>query len=308
MILGHIALFLFLLWSNVSAQELDRNLNIQIKSFDELPLSGSSFDSIEYGYQWYSILNGLDYTGFSLKNEKSPLLKLEDILDFKPRSILKKRNIFALWTGYCAGVANLSLVASLPKTDVDVAINNGNIVRLSPSDIHAIASLAMSQATKNSRLLGKRCNRSRIRGNKRENGCDGVPADQFHLALANSIGLDGESFIIDSERYHKVNNIPIISYKTSVLDSYENSNNTKTIKLRTLIEVPTKVHFKAENILSSTSEKIEYLYSLDIDLVTNIILSGSWISTKRPDFLWKKDCRKFEGIFEFLNDLLIWKC
>lgn len=296
-----IAFFLVLLSSAVA-----NDFSFNVDKFSELPLSGVSQDNIRYGYQWYSALGGIDYRGFS-RSKDSGLTKLNQVLGYKPVSLLPRANFFALWTGNCNGVANLALVGDLPDHEVEVLSDSNQLVVLEPSDLHAIISLAMNQKAVESRIFGQRCNRSRLRGRKEENGCAGMPAHEFHLLLANFLGLKKEAFVIDTERYLKVNNLPVLSYRSGIL-SQKKVHDRKIIEIQTMITVPKVVSPFSGSLYSQVEEEIEYVYYLEVDSASSKIISGHWISKERPDFAWRRNCSRFEGVFSFLNGLIEWKC
>ena len=145
--------------------------------------------------------------------------------------------------------------------------------------------------------------------------CRDVNAGSFHIVLANLIGIDNESFIIDKTRDAEVWNQAVYKYKSSFeeasLDSYKNMAwNTKrlvkaTTQLSYIIEVAPsdKAEFSENSI-----ESVNYEYYLELD-EKNRIIGGKWISKDYPDFIWKIEkpvfTEKFKGIEEIYKASLI---
>lgn len=267
--------------------------------FSNLPLKGNVSSHYDYGYQWYNFMGGINRR--TSPSKLSPAEKLNRIITKK----YKTKKTLNFWAGLCNGVANLHAVANLPTKDIHINKENKTIV-LTPKDTHAIASLAMNKIAKSQSIFGKRCN-SGFLNQKRE--CHAVNPAIFHILLASQLGLKRAPIIVDAERYKKVNNLPVYEYSSEITNisnaNYQNEN-ILVYKVLTYITLPKYVSFK-EGTLRNKTEQVRYEYELYID-DEDTIIGGIWASKKRPDFVWLPTCKRFKGEFEFLNNILEWKC
>lgn len=120
------------------------------------------------------------------------------------------------WAGICHGWAPASLMTPTPYKKVTLTSPTGLSVTWYPHDIRAILSLAWSSESTQNNYAGSRCG-VRAAGtypNGRiidQNCFDANPAT-FHLALANLIGKERLSFIMDKTYDFEIWNQPMHSY------------------------------------------------------------------------------------------------
>ena len=280
---------------------------------ESLPLEGSLASEKVYGYQWYSLMGGLRFRGFT--SGASPAEKLDEILGTRgtDHSIVrlerkKMGNVLFPWTGLCNSVADLHLALELPDHAVEAIGKNGNRVWLEPQDLHGIVAYALKPQVETAPILGLRC----------ENGfgerkfCKGLNPASFHLMLAEHLGKKHDGLIIDADRFAAVNNLPVYSYRSVVsriaADQDRDGHPLDVYQVDTLLELPVTVHPWSPSITTHESRLEIYRYKLYIDPMTGKILGGHWLSRARPDFAWLPVCKKFEGDLAWLNALVKWKC
>lgn len=123
---------------------------------------------------------------------------------------------------------------------------------------------------------------------------DDLTALTFHTILANTLGLRGESFIADLDRYKNVKNRPLVSYQSTII----NHSRTSTSRMITLL---TKIFFKD---VSQNINSMSLRYQLTLDLQGNMITSR-WLGRERPDYLWAINKREeFPGNLSGIKLLL----
>ncbi len=120
------------------------------------------------------------------------------------------------WAGICHGWAPASIMMDKPIKKVTWKTGRGFDVPWYPHDVRAMAALSWSVDTTRNNYAGSRCYtanpRSYPNGRASDEACaDSNPAT-FHLALANLIGKQKLSFIMDKTFDYEVWNQPIHSY------------------------------------------------------------------------------------------------
>jgi hypothetical protein len=164
--------------------------------------------------------------------------------------IIRERTRFKLWEGICHGWATAAIHFPRPSHQVDIRLPNGKRLRFYPEDIKALASLLWAHSIiQDNRWLneegqpqgggvlyaGLRCNEKkpaidewgrtyddspdRISGNL-ESRCVGVHPAVWHLALANIMGLQGRSFIVERKIAAPVDNHPLARYSAQYFNPY----------------------------------------------------------------------------------------
>lgn len=184
------------------------------------------------------------------------------------------------WEGLCHGWAGATVNHPEPRPKI-VTNTDGLLIPFGSSDIKALLSWAYSKALLSENdILGKRCE-GEI--NTIEDFCeDDLSAMNFHLALANLVGLRGKSLIADIERGKAVWNHPIISYSSKITGRYQGRKLIIKTTLNYLEVSPQNSWEKQPRIYS----KVTLTYGLDLNKEGNIT-SGEWISNERPDFIWR---------------------
>lgn len=214
-----------------------------------------------------------------------------------------------IWHGICNGWSPASINHNEP-TPKTLTSPYGLRVPFGSSDIKALLSYyyAFHHSVDSTRQMGKRCF---LIGP----GCDeDLNAGAFHIVLANTLGLRGESFIADVERGRQVWNHAVNSYAVKVVDGNlppaKDSAKGTLRRIRVITEMSYVASIKANSWYptNGTADHIDalktYEYTLDVD-PSGAIIGGEWISKARPDFLWGMDkAQSFSGRFARLSELL----
>lgn len=186
------------------------------------------------------------------------------------------------WEGLCHGWAGASLNHEEP-TEKMMTNPDGVQIPFGVSDIKALLTYTYSKfLIGEGQSNGKRCENDSTYID--ENCDDDLTAVAFHAVLTNKLGLRGESFIADVDRFKEVWNHPILSYESTI------QKMTATPAGKTAI-ITTKLSYidvVERNSWESLPDVISYMtvkYELKIDRLGNMV-SGSWISRERPDFVW----------------------
>lgn len=214
------------------------------------------------------------------------------------------------WHGICHGVAPASMNHPEPKT-VSLTNKDGITVTFYSSDVSALMSYYYARIS-GSRvdMVGKRCRVFEVPEGPLVGRCNGLNAGSFHLILSNRLGVDGESFIADIDRWGEVWNHVAVGYESSFKGTYEvgeNSafNSVKRIRMETIVSYAASIAPKFSPVLGTPEAEYAYYtyeYYLDVDDQGNII-GGEWIGETRPDFLWVQATSNFAGYWSTLNEI-----
>lgn len=217
------------------------------------------------------------------------------------------------WEGICNGWAPASMNHNEP-TPKALYNPDGILIPFGSSDIKALLSYyyAFIHKIENTQQMGRRCPRGRW-FNWNQDCYNDLNPGPFHIILANKIGIQNKSFLVDIDRYKEVWNHPILSYYSQnmgdvALSGNEVTGTARVLKIRTRI---TYIDGSEKNtwdpIIGTAEQKTvnrEYAYHLYLDRFNNII-GGEWKSNDRPDFLWMMGpTKKFEGLMDGLRTLL----
>jgi hypothetical protein len=215
------------------------------------------------------------------------------------------------WEGICHGWAMASLHHQEPSPKIIIG-PKGIAIPFGSSDIKGLLSYfyAFASKTRDYRQMGSRCD-SEV-GNQDENCEEDLNAGAFHIILANQIGLENKSFIVDTYRLNQVWNHPVLSFETKILREERPATNAAPgTKRSTLLRTTIQYIGESRNSWypqNGTRERIVKLQNLDYVLEINSygeIIGGMWKSKERPDFLWIEDkTQKFSGHFNKLSELL----
>lgn len=137
--------------------------------------------------------------------------------------------------------------------------------------------------------------------------CRDTNAGAFHLVLANQIARLGQGFIADVTRDEQVWNQSVHSYESRIVaesDTVTPGAAAGTVKE---ITVETTMHY-TEEVSAAWQPQPKplrpgvknYAYVVELD-AGGFIVGGRWISSERPDFLWKQTLPAFSGYFEPLG-------
>jgi hypothetical protein len=246
--------------------------------------------------------------------EKYDLLLGQYDYSFKKQVYSSTSRIAKDWAGICHGWAPAAMLHSepVPKT---LKNPEGISIPFGSGDIKGLLSYFYAFYTddQDTDQVGLRCFFGSWLGGAR--GCnDDLNAGAFHIILANKLGLAGEGFLVDIDRYNEVWNQPAYGYKAQVLDAYLPVSKKAARSAVREMRVQTDFFYVDEsdptwNAVYGTPDqvisKLELSYRLEIDASGNIV-GGAWESKDRPDFLWnKKKVSGFSGVFTKLPELLV---
>jgi hypothetical protein len=216
------------------------------------------------------------------------------------------------WRGICDGWAAAVMTWPRPTKAVTLTAANGSAVTFYPEDIKALGSQLHAKGIKKVTFLGRRCNGStgHITG-----ACDETNPGALHLALANRVGAEGKSFVVDASPGKEVWNYPVSKYEFSYMnpltgmasDDWKsarvplvgNEENLVKGKKRSkatvwVVSVLAKVQttdMRTTNLLAyddASQDKVldlNWNYDLEIDAQGKVI-GGEWLKKNGPDFIW----------------------
>lgn len=218
------------------------------------------------------------------------------------------------WAGICHGWAPASLRHSepVPKTVVNP---DGIKIPFGSGDIKGLLSYyyAFYYEAESTNQVGLKCYFGSWLGGVKN--CDeDLNAGAFHIIISNKLGMKGEGFLMDVDRFNEVWNQPVVGYKTKIVDEYlPRSKGAADLTVREM-RVETELFYTNEsdptwNVVYGTKDQLiakkDLVYRLELDADGKII-GGSWESKERPDFLWDKPkTPNFEGMFSRLPELLV---
>jgi hypothetical protein len=313
------------------------------KNFFKLPLAGEVKNGERYwsgdywalnrgniNYRWNSDnKEGFDYD--SPTREELLFMSPESIAELSPTEKFDiylgrynyplKEEVYTVankhaqsWEGICNGWAPATVNHNepVPKT---VRNADGVEIRFGSSDIKALLSYyyAFVHKVENTQQLGRRCPKGSRWFNWDEDCKNDLDAGSFHIVMANKVGLQNHTFMVDIERYKEVWNHPILSYVSTIEnESAAKKNNPEgTVKVVQVKSTVTYVHSSTRNtwepVRGTTAQRLtkrEYVYDIYLDQ-NNHIISGNWVSQDRPDFLWTMSAaQEFKGLMNGLGRLL----
>lgn len=226
------------------------------------------------------------------------------------RSLIAPKPQF--WEGICHGWGPASINHIEPRPRI-LKNPDGVEVPFSSSDIKALLSFyyAFAFEVDNTHQMGRRCESRSIRGS--ESDChEDLNAGAFHIVLANKIGLEDQSFMVDTQRLNEVWNNPVYSFESKIIQTLtplkdSAPHTARVLKVRTKVTYVDSVEPDWQTVLATKKQKYkttQYDYLLDID-EDNSIIGGKWISANRPDFIWqKRRPARFAGLLSQLGRLL----
>lgn len=311
------------------SEELILDVNMSL-NFDLLPLNGETRDKEKFwsgdswrlsrgaiNFRWNSP-QGESFNYLSPTSREASVMTLEQLKKLSPAEkydLLMGRYDYPLkyevdslarsgvesWEGLCHGWAGASLNHEEPKAKV-MTNPDGIQIPFGVSDIKALLTYSYSKILiGENQAAGKRCEDENLIEN--ENCDDDLSAVAFHAVLTNKLGLRGESFIADVDRYKEVWNHPIIAFESSL------NSMVSTVTGRTAI-ITTKLSYidvVERNSWESLPDVVSYMtvkYQINMDKTGNMV-SGRWISRERPDFLWTvTKAETFSGYLSEVKTLL----
>ncbi len=217
------------------------------------------------------------------------------------------------WEGLCHGWAPAAAAYQEPKPTV---VTNADGIRIpfGSADVKALLTYNQGQfANPATQFLGKRCNvkfSEVVSGRAEAEDCKGVNPGAFHIVLSNQIGLMNESFMADVTRDFEVWNHPIYGFSSRLMSKDGVSPGAAPGTVREVV-AETRMVYTVEgqpqwNALagqeSAYTHVKTYQYRLELDGAGRIV-GGAWLSSDRPDFLWKQAAASFSGYFSGLQSI-----
>lgn len=227
--------------------------------------------------------------------------------------------------GICHGWAPAAFIYPRPQHDVTVTAADGKTkIKFYADDIRGLASLKYASTQYENLFVGGRCNRyNRNIKKDPETGlildytCFDVNPATWTMVVANRLGVEGKSFVIDATFDLQVWNQPVYSYEMRFFNLLNNSQETgldsAKLSIKELAASENKLHrFLAQHhdektvnvvgvnmdlvYIAETSPshetpgkdkqvKVTYVYTLELD-ENNSIVGGEWLNNQHPDFLW----------------------
>jgi hypothetical protein len=193
---------------------------------------------------------------------------------------------------------------------VKVMSEDGIELVFTSSDVKALLSYYQGQvAFSRTMLLGEKC---RVEFDRyAEKACKETNPGAFHMVLANELGRQNQGFVMDLKFDGATLNFPVHSYRSTILQDNLMPLPTSAIGTSREIEVQTVVVYSnpsEANIDATNGSELHrdlsvvYQYRLQLD-AKGLILGGAWISSERPEFMWRQDSPVFEKDFAKLGIL-----
>lgn len=213
---------------------------------------------------------------------------------------------FPAWNGICDGWAYASIVFPRPVKPVTLSTPSGRLVTWFPEDIKALGSYLLARtntdyfSSMGYRFLGARC-----KSRRPDAHCNDLRPEEWHLTLANRIGVQNMGFVMDIDNNHKINNHPVFSYEFEYFNLKTGQTGDWRLvrepiqrlpsdlihgrhpQTRYLVGVKSKVHYlnfvlsekRRKQTVDGPSQdsvkKITYRYDLEL-AEDGAILGGSW--------------------------------
>lgn len=208
------------------------------------------------------------------------------------------------WAGHCNGLAAAGVKELEPKRPV---VYNG--VYFTVDDVKALLTEAWQAAEHIA--LGLRCNENTIqfdaKGRAVKEECRDMNAGAFHVALANWVGISGESLVIDEEMGYAVWNYPVVSFrvlnriKISALDAVWWLDGNQSGDYQYNADAKGFEYIQLEVQTTVGQKNYEYILELSSD---RRVIGGEWYRSSKnvhPDFLWNPTQAKAENPYLNLN-------
>jgi len=264
----------------------------------------------------------------------------------------------AYWEGICNGWSSAAIEYYEPQ--VQTYSKNGISVTFGSSDMKALLSYYHFAITKNkltskknkTNRIGERCKtefpaeawfikdgkeyyktieKNKVVVKPVPSECIDTNPGAFHIALANKIAIEKESFVAEVVRDNEIWNQPVYGYSSEILSESTSNLVNPTKKTRKQVHVKTRMNYANDGgrmfwEQDDPEEEFyawweptngtpnyrgahkDFEYILDVDKNGNII-GGHWLSYERPDFIWVKRSKGFVGtgfafgIVGYMNDL-----
>lgn len=234
------------------------------------------------------------------------------------------------WIGLCHGTAPATLNSPRPINAISLKSYDGkHNILFYPSDIKELVSYAWGNNANESAMIGMRCGSVVYYGQRPSLDCLDPNPGSFHLAVLNLMGLNAQTFIVDTSAGNEVWNRSIKSYRfkyfkpgthnftdklehaITSIDDYKNDPFAKYRSSRTAsivgvwMELSYIIGTRPSNSLVDSPERDllgthSLWYDIEIDQDGNII-GGEWQNEHHPDFLWVVgDNIKPRSLYDFI--------
>jgi Transglutaminase elicitor/Ankyrin repeats (3 copies) len=229
------------------------------------------------------------------------------------------------WAGICNAWSEAVLSFENPKP-VLIKGKGGFYIPFGSSDIKGLlASMLDSDRMTSEKTIGERCYEDIVElwyqvtqggypeedyYNIAENGaCEDVNAGAFHIVLTNQIGLLNTGFIMDIDRGVEVWNQPVYGYELTISPLEKSEHDREAPGTTKLYQVLAKVYYVQENqpdwryaFARYKNNFLDYSYIVEVDKEGKII-GGTWLSDTRPDIVWIRNSKKFQGSWAQLKEI-----
>jgi hypothetical protein len=223
------------------------------------------------------------------------------------------------WMGICHGWAPAAIVEPRPVKAIEVLSRDQKwTVHLNPAEIKGLVSYSWATNPYQSSFLGERCNEKNPKRNKKGRilnpECFDLNPATWHFAVANLVGEQKRSFVMDATYDYEVWNQPVIGYSYSYFNpqtrakgkSLEKSTirredfksdayaQFRSREAQSFVGIAMKVGYvvettaNADEVDSSDRDSIrwvEYRYDLELNAKGEAI-GGEWYLESHPDFIW----------------------
>ncbi len=237
-------------------------------------------------------------------------------------SFLDEDGFVEMWMGICHGWAPAAYMYKRPVKPLTLTAADGiTEITFYEDDIKALASLKWAKSPYNSRFVGGRCNlkgddvkTDEKTGKILNKECFDTNPGTWHISVANKIGIQNESFVMDATFDYEVWNQPVQAYEVSFFNVADMSTyDTMEEAVTNLAELGEADTFHAvrnadprATQVVGVSMKVVYIsetrprqgeprpdrlvnvyYQYDLELDDNFnIVGGEWYTNNHPDFLW----------------------
>lgn len=214
------------------------------------------------------------------------------------------------WHGICHGYAPAAIHHPEPQT-VTLRNQDSLDIKFYSSDVSGLLSIYYAEfANTPVQFVGRRCKSSRGIRVWNRGSCETLNAGSLHVALNNTLGLRGESLIVDIEPGFEVWNFVATAFSSRFLTSDEPKKTSaygtvRRVLVETTVTFASDIAPKFDPVLFTENAYYInrlYEYYLELDENDNII-GGEWVSKNGPDFMWLQDKAEFKGKWEILNEI-----
>lgn len=311
-----------------------------IKNFDNLPTSGESKIKAWSAHYWPSKYSGI-YKRYQRTKYSHTIMESDEIRGLSQTSInrLSPAEKFDLllgryslplsqverakrygspdgfipkmqksWRGICNGWSLAAI--NEPEPGIQAVLRNpyGVEITFYQDDIKALLSRAYNKVADNQiKMIGRRCSgmtsmsNTDMDGRVKNSACRDSNPGTFHILLANIVGRNGDTFIIDRDPGYQVWNQPISGYSMTYgplmrLSSSSFRADKRAAGTAYLVDIDLKLEYVTEHVGAKiyprkrVTKTMDISYSLELDYNHNII-GGEWKSKYYPDFVWLSNAK-----------------